>query len=103
MAEFQLREIDADIVQRVKALARERNCSANDVFLSLIRSALGLVHDRPVSIVDPLPPTAKVSTVRADVDALADDEAAVLRAAMEALEQLPEDKSPFRIAGRDDA
>ncbi len=95
MAEFQLRDIDAAIAIRVKALARERGCSVNDVFLYLIRDGLGLLEEETTDsqlqarIVDEVP------------NQLADDEAAVLQAAMEALEQLPADRSPFRMAGRE--
>jgi hypothetical protein len=95
VAEFQLRDIDAAIALRVKALARERGCSVNDVFLYLIRDGLGLLEEETsdsqlqARIVDEVP------------NQLADDEAAVLQAAMEALEQLPADRSPFRMAGRE--
>jgi len=95
VAEFQLRDIDAAIAIRVKALARERGCSVNDVFLYLIRDGLGLLEEETTDsqlqarIVDEVP------------NQLADDEAAVLQAAMEALEQLPADRSPFRMAGRE--
>ena len=95
MAEFQLRDIDAAIAIRVKALARERGCSVNDVFLYLIRDGLGLLEEETTDsqlqarIVDEVP------------NQLADDEAAVLQAAMEALEQLPAYRSPFRMAGRE--
>jgi hypothetical protein len=95
VAEFQLRDIDAAIAIRVKALARERGCSVNDVFLYLIRDGLGLLEEETTDsqlqarIVDEVP------------NQLADDEAAVLQAAMEALEQLPADRSPFRLAGRE--
>ena len=90
-----MRDIDAAIAIRVKALARERGCSVNDVFLYLIRDGLGLLEEETTDsqlqarIVDEVP------------NQLADDEAAVLQAAMEALEQLPADRSPFRLAGRE--
>ena len=70
-------------------------CSVNDVFLYLIRDGLGLLEEETTDsqlqarIVDEVP------------NQLADDEAAVLQAAMEALEQLPADRSPFRMAGRE--
>jgi hypothetical protein len=95
VAEFQLRDIDAAIALRVKALARERGCSVTDVFLYLIRDGLGLLEDEgsdsqvQARLVDEVP------------NQLADDEAAVLQAALEALEQLPEDHSPFRLAGKE--
>jgi hypothetical protein len=96
VAEFQLREIDAEIVQRVRALARERGCGVNEVFLLLIRDALGLAE------VEAGDSTMQARTVTEVVpEQLADEEAAVLRAAMEALEQLPEDRSAFRTAGRE--
>ncbi len=100
VAEFQLKDIDAAIAQRVKALARERGCSVNEVFLYLIRDGLGLIEEESSG------PSADSAlharTVTGAVpNQLADEEAAVLRAAMEALEQLPEDHSPFRTAGRE--
>ena len=95
MAEFQLRDIDAAIAIRVKALARERGCSVNDVFLYLIRDGLGLLHEETTDS------QLQARIVEEVPNQLADDEAAVLQAAMEALEQLPADRSPFRLAGRD--
>ena len=95
MAEFQLRDIDAAIAIRVKALARERGCSVNDVFLYLIRDGLGLLEEETTDS------QLQARIVEEVPNQLADDEAAVLQAAMEALEQLPADRSPFRLAGRD--
>ena len=95
MAEFQLRDIDAAIAIRVKALARERGCSVNDVFLYLIRDGLGLLEEETTDS------QLQARIVEEVPNQLADDEAAVLQAAMEALEQLPADRSPFRLAGRE--
>jgi hypothetical protein len=95
VAEFQLRDIDAAIAIRVKALARERGCSVNDVFLYLIRDGLGLLEEETTDS------QLQARIVEEVPNQLADDEAAVLQAAMEALEQLPADRSPFRLAGRD--
>jgi hypothetical protein len=95
VAEFQLRDIDAAIALRVKALARERGCSVNDVFLYLIRDGLGLLESEGTDS------QVQARLVEEVPNQLADDEAAVLRAAMEALEQLPEDHSPFRLAGKE--
>jgi len=95
VADFQLRGIDTVIVERVKTIARERNWSINDVMLHLLRQALGLV--------EPDTQSAKLpNDIAALPGTLAQEESAALLEAIKAFESLPEDKSPFRLAGRDD-
>ena len=94
MADFQLRGIETAIVDKVKAIARERNWSINDVMLHLLRQALGFVE-----------PEAQPAKTPGDISSLpstlAQDESAALLEAIKAFESLPEDRSPFRLAGRD--
>lgn len=45
MPDFVLRNIDDDVAERIKALARERKCSINEVVLRLLRASLGLGGD----------------------------------------------------------
>ncbi len=42
MPDFVLRNIDDSIAERIKALARERKCSINEVVMGLLRQGLGL-------------------------------------------------------------
>jgi hypothetical protein len=94
VADFQLRGIESGIVDRVKTIARERNWSINDVMLHLLRQALGLVE-----------PDAQPAKLPGDIAALpgtlAQDESAALLEAIKAFENLPQDNSPFRLAGRE--
>jgi hypothetical protein len=92
VADFQLRGIDTVVVDKVKAIARERNWSINDVMLHLLRQALGLVEPEPAK------PPGDVATI---AGTFAQDESAALMEAIRAFESLPEDKSPFRMAGRE--
>jgi hypothetical protein len=47
MADFLLRDIDANVVERIKDLARQRGWPLNDVILHLIKQALGLSEPEP--------------------------------------------------------
>lgn len=106
VADFQLRGIDAAIVEKVKTIARERGWSINDVMLHLLREALGLLpegaraatpspaaNDAPAKMPGEVPPTLPGN--------FGQDENAALLEAIKAFESLPEDRSPFRMAGRD--
>ena len=82
MPDFLLKDIDSSIADRVKRLARERDWPINDVFLHLIKQALGMEN--------PDPPTP------GDIARLAgtweDDENKALAEAMDALKGLPDDQ-----------
>lgn len=88
MPDFLLRGIDNAVAERVKALARDRNWSINDVILQLLKQALGLSEDD----------IAAGNAVHQDIATLAGawdpDESAAFRAALEAFEQLPAEDGP---------
>ena len=44
MPDIVIRHIDEDLAERIKALARERHWSINDVILHLLRHGLGIEH-----------------------------------------------------------
>lgn len=81
MPDFLVRDIEPQIADRIKRIARERGWPINDVILRLIKEALGMVQpDMPVP---------------GDIARLAgtfeDDESRALAEAMSALQQLPND------------
>lgn len=82
MPDFLIRDIDADVADRIKRLARERGWPINDVILRLIKEALGMTQPEP-----PLP---------GDITRLAgawqDEEARVMEEAVRALQGLPDDQ-----------
>lgn len=84
MPDFLVRDIDPQVADRIKRIARERGWPINDVILRLIKEALGMVQPEP-----PLP---------GDIAKLAgsfeDEESRAFTEALRALQGLPDDK-PF--------
>ena len=89
LPDFLLRGIDNAVAERVKALARERNWSINDVILQLLKQALGLSEED----------IAANQGVHQDIATLAGawdpDESAAFRAALDAFEKLPAEEGPI--------
>ena len=81
MPDFLLKDIDSGIAERIKRIARDRGGPINDVFLHLIKQALGMENPDP-----PMP---------GDIARLAgtweDDESKVFSEGMDALKDLPDD------------
>jgi hypothetical protein len=82
LADFLLRDIDERVAERVKELARQRGWPLNDVFLLLVKQALGLV--------DPEPPAVPGDIARL-TGAWADEETKAFEAAINAFAVLPDD------------
>ncbi|MEJ5209752.1 hypothetical protein [Denitratimonas sp. CY0512] len=81
MPDFLVRDIEPQVADRIKRIARERGWPINDVILRLIKEALGMVQpDAPVP---------------GDIARLAgtfeDDESRALAEAMKAMQSLPDD------------
>lgn len=81
MADIVLRDIDPEMVERIKSVARQRGWTIHDVILHVLRQGLGLSAEEP--------------RIPGDVARLAgawdDREANALREAISALEHLPDD------------
>ncbi len=88
MPDFLLRGIDNAIAERVKAIARERNWSINDVILHLLKQALGMSEED----ISGAHPHQDIATLAGTWDPA---ESAAFRAALEAFENLPEDETPL--------
>lgn len=82
MPDFLIRDIDADMAERIKDLARERGWPLNDTILHLIRRGLGMAVPEPPA--DP----ADIARLPGTMD---DEESRAFREAMAALKQLPDD------------
>lgn len=81
MPDFLVRDIEPQVADRIKRIARERGWPINDVILRLIKEALGMVQPEP-----PVPgDIARLSGT------LEDDESRALAEAMKALQNLPDD------------
>jgi hypothetical protein len=82
MPDFLIRDIDADVAERIKRIARDRGWPINDVILRLLKEALGMAEPEP-----PLPgDIARLSGTYQD------DETRVLEEAMKAFQRLPDDQ-----------
>lgn len=83
MPDFLVRDIEPQVADRIKRIARERGWPINDVILRLIKEALGMAEPE--------------APVPGDIARLAgtfeNDESKALAEAMRALEQLPDDTS----------
>lgn len=83
MPDFLIRDIDAEIADRIKRIARDRGWPINDVILRLLKEALGMAEPEP-----PLPgDIARLS------GAWQDDESRVFDEAMKAFQTLPDDQA----------
>ncbi len=81
MPDFLVRDIEPQVADRIKRIARERGWPINDVILRLIKEALGMAQPEA-----PLPgDIARLSGT------FEDEESRALREAMKALENLPDD------------
>ena len=82
MPDFLIRDIDAEVAERIKRIARDRGWPINDVILRLLKEALGMAEPEP-----PLP---------GDIARLAgtyqDDETRIMEEAMKAFQRLPDDQ-----------
>jgi len=83
-----VRGIDSAMAERIKALARERNWSINDVILNLLKQGLGLGKDAPAGAGT----HQDIALMAGTWDA---SEAAAFRAAVEAFEQIPAEPEPY--------
>ncbi len=83
MPDFLVRDIDVQVADRIKRIARERGWPINDVILHLLKEALGMVQPE--------------APVPGDIARLAgtfeDEESKALAEAMRAMQQLPNDRS----------
>ncbi|HET9048890.1 MAG TPA: hypothetical protein VFN29_08030 [Chiayiivirga sp.] len=83
MPDFLVRDIEPQVADRIKRIARERGWPINDVILHLIKEALGMV--RPEA---PVP-----GDIARLAGAFEDEESRALAEAMRAMQQLPDDTS----------
>lgn len=86
MADFLLRDIDERVAERVKELARQKGWPLNDVFLHLLKQALGMA--------EPEPPPVPGDIARLS-GAWNDEEARAFQEAMAALSGLPDDAPAY--------
>jgi hypothetical protein len=88
MADFLIRDIDERIAERVKEIARQRGWPLNDVFLLLLKQALG--------IVEPEPPQVPGDIARLS-GAWNNDEARAFEEAMQAFGTMPDDVPAYML------
>lgn len=84
MADILLRDIDPEMAERIKALARERGWPIHDVILHLLKQSLGLA--------DPAPPKEPGDIARLH-GAWGEDESRAFDDALRALERLENDQT----------
>jgi hypothetical protein len=80
--DFLIRDIDAEVAERIKDLARERGWPLNETILHLIRRGLGVLEPEPP------PEPGDISRLPGT---LSDDESKALLDAMSAFKELPDD------------
>lgn len=97
MTDMILQYVDGRLVERIRGLAKERQCSVNDVMLNALRNGLGISAAQDYS-----------ETLR-DTDALTalegsweDSEQGIFREAMSALAQTPATQFAPENIGYDD-
>lgn len=76
------------MAERIKALARERNWSINDVIINLLKQGLGLAKDASAAA----SPHQDIALMAGTWDP---SEAAAFRAAVEAFENIPAEPEPY--------
>lgn len=86
MADFLLRDIDERVAERIKEIARQKGWPLNDVILLLLKQALGMVEPEP----PPIP-----GDIARLTGAWSDEEAKAFAAAMNALDNLPDDAPAY--------
>ncbi|MDN5924505.1 MAG: hypothetical protein L0H70_05845 [Xanthomonadales bacterium] len=82
MPDILIRNIDEVMAERIKAVARERHWSINDVILHVLSHGLGLKHGDPLWIKE-----ADIAHLGGTWDP---EEARAFKEAMSALEEVPE-------------
>lgn len=91
MADFLLRDIDEKVANRIKAIAREKGWPLGDVFMHLIKVALGMA--------EPEPPPVPGDIARLN-GAFKDEESKALEAAMRAFSDMPDDVPHYEMEQR---
>lgn len=85
MPDFLVRDIDGDVAERIKSVARERGWPLNDTIIHLIKQSLGLAEPPPP------PEPGEITRLPGNFE---NTESRALLEAMEAFKQLPDD-SPY--------
>lgn len=80
--DFLIRDIDSDLAERIKALARERGWPINDAILHVLKRGLGVVEPEPP------PEPNDIARLGGTWD---DAEARAFHEAMSAFKDLPDD------------
>ena len=88
MADFLLRDIDEQVAERIKEMARQRGWPLNDVILHLVKQALGLSEP------DPGPVPGDIARL---IGAWDDAEARAFKEAMSAFSGLPDDAPSYML------
>lgn len=106
MPDFMLKGIDNEMAAQIKDLAQKSGAPINDLMLNLLKRGIKSMQTPAAapSLANGTAPIAQVGMLvqkeAINVTGILDnDEDAALKAALAALESLPEDVSPFR-AGR---
>ena len=81
MPDFLVRDIEPQVADRIKRIARERGWPINDVILRLIKEALGMAQPE-------VPVPGDIARLAGTFE---DDESRALAEAMNALKELPND------------
>ncbi len=81
MPDFLVRDIEPQVADRIKRIARERGWPINDVILRLIKEALGMEQPE-------VPVPGDIARLTGTLE---DDESRALAEAMRAMQQLPDD------------
>lgn len=84
MTDMILKHVDSQLAERIRALAKERQCSANEVMLKALRNGLGISAAQEFS--ETLRDPETLTTVEGYWE---DAEQGILREAMRALAQTP--------------
>lgn len=83
MADILLRDIDADMAERIKTLARERGWPIHDVIMQLLKQGLGIIEPEPA---------AQPGDIARLNNAWQDTESRAFEEALKAFETLPDDQ-----------
>lgn len=81
MPDFLVRDIEPQVADRIKRIARERGWPINDVILRLIKEALGMAQ----------PETPVPGDIARLAGTFEDEESRALAEAMKAMQSLPDD------------
>ena len=86
MADIHIHDIDEQIVERIKALARKKGWPLNDVILHLLKQSLGIIEPEPAAVPGDI---ARLT------GAWGDAEVKAFEAALSALDGLPDDAPSY--------